>query len=525
MESLETIIILMFASVILVGVAQRFHIPYPIALILGGTAIGFIPILPTVNFDPNLILVIVLPPILYYASFGISLREFKRNWREIFSLALGLVVVTTLVIGILFKWIFPEYPWALAFAFGAIVSPPDAVSATSILKRFSIGPRLMTLLEGESLINDASALILYRLAVTALLTGVFSFSEGSIEFLKITSGGVVVGLILGVIMQLFSRRYLEPIVGVIFSFTIPYVTYIVADSLNVSGVLAVVVNGLFGSRILKTHYSSLRRILGFAAWDIFIILLNCFVFILIGLQLRTLTTNMTFDKMVTYTGFAFLIFLAMIMVRMVWVYSKSAIDYIKALKDPNASSLCPEIVREAALIGWSGMRGIVSLVAALALPLTLSDGMPLEGRNEVIFITFVVILLTLLIPGFTLPSLIRWLNIHPQSELHGLRRIRKQLAHAAEEKIHVLHDLGTINHEEFDFLMAYFHLQRKVIEISISSQKKLQPLESARLDVIKTKRKKLLELWEQDEIDDKLLNQLEHEIDLEETHTARAEIR
>jgi Na+/H+ antiporter len=525
MDSFQTFIVLMFAATILVGISQKLHIAYPIALVLAGAAIGFNPSVRAVSFDPNLILVIVLPPILYYAAFGISLREFKRNLQEILSLALGLVVFTTLVIGVIFKWIFPEFPWAIAFAFGAIVSPPDAIAATTILKRFAISTRLLTVLEGESLINDASAIVLYRLAVVALLSGTFSLSEASVHFVTTVSGGIVVGFILGYLIQSFSRRFLEPIVGVVFSFTIPYITYILADSLGFSGVLAVVVNGLMGSQVLLRHHSSLRRILGYAAWDIFIILMNCFVFILIGLQLRSLTTEMTMRQMLLYSAYAFAITCAMILVRMIWVYAKSSIHYLKAQKKPKAPTLCPQILREAALLGWSGMRGIVSLAAALALPYTLTNGMPLEGRSEVIFITFIVILLTLLIPGLTLSPLIRWLKIHQQTEHHDAHRVRKQLVVVAEETINQMHSIKQINDREYDFLTTYFNLQRNVLEITTSPHKKWQSLESARSMVIQEQRKKLVEIWERLEIDDKLLNQLEHELDLEETRMTRAELK
>jgi len=407
MDSLYTFIILMFAAALLVGIAQKIQIPYPIALVIGGTAIGFIPELHPIYFDPNLMIVVVLPPILYYASFGISFREFRSNWREIFSLALGLVFITTLVIGLIFKWIFPEFPWALAFAFGAIISPPDAIAVTAILKRFSMNSRLLTVLEGESLVNDASALVLYRLAITALLSGVFSLSDASFEFFKVVSGGVAVGLISGFIIQRFSRSYLDPVVGVVLSITIPYMTYILADSIGVSGVLAVVTNGLVGSQVILSHPAPSRRILGFLMWDIYSILLNCFVFILIGLHLKILISDMSTKDILLNVGYGILFTFVLIAIRMVWVYAKSSIQYVKTRMNPKSAKDTSEPLSEATIIGWSGMRGIVSLTAALALPLTLSNGMMLKGREEVIFITFVVILLTLLIPGLTIPSLIR----------------------------------------------------------------------------------------------------------------------
>jgi monovalent cation/hydrogen antiporter len=330
---LETIFVLLFVAVLLVGFAQSIRIPYPIALVIGGMFIGFIPNLPPMYLDPKTILFIVLPPMLYYASVGISFREFRRNWVNIFSLALGLVAFTTLVIGVLFKWMFPQYSWALAFAFGAIVSPPDAVSATAILRRFAISPRLDYLLEGESLVNDASAIVLYKIAVTALLSGTFSLMEGGIEFIREVSVGVLTGLTLGYLMQIFSRRYLEPVLGVIFSFTIPFSTYLVANLFGGSGVLAVVVTGVLGARILLMHRSSLRRVLGFANWDVLIVLLNCFVFILIGLQLRIISQTMTKEQLLLYTGYAFLTAFVMMLVRMFWVYAHAAAAYLEAQID------------------------------------------------------------------------------------------------------------------------------------------------------------------------------------------------
>lgn len=522
MHGLETIFILMFAAILLVGIAQKFHVPYPIALVLGGTAIGFIPELHPIYFDPNMLLLIVLPPILYYGAFGISFREFKQNWKQIFSLALGLVAVTTLVVGVIFKWMFPEFPWALAFAFGAIVSPPDAISATSILKRFAISSRLVTLLEGESLINDASALILYKIAVVALLSGTFSLLGGVLEFAQIVCGGILLGAILGILLQRFSRRYLEPVLGVVFSFTIPYITYIIATFIGVSGVLAVVVNGLIGARILFEHHSSLRRVLGYAVWDIFIILLNCFVFILIGLQLRSITNILTIQQIVIYTGYAALITLAMLIVRMLWVYTRTSFAYFKALRNPRASTICPEILREATVVGWSGMRGIVSLAAAIALPFTYPNGAPLEGRNETIFMTFVVILLTLLIPGFSLAALLRWLKIQPHSTHDDEENIRQELTKIAEKTLHELLTQQNISKNELDFLTAYFIAQSHIQQMAHAPENELQNMEVARLKVIQAQRKHLLEKWKQNEIDDKLLNHLENELDMLEVHIARA---
>ncbi len=525
MGSWEIIFILLFAAVLLIGIAQKIQIPYPIILVLGGTVLGFIPVLQTINLDSNVILLLFLPPILYYASFGIDFREFQKNWREIFSLALGLVVFTTLLVGILFKWMFPEFSWALCFAFGAIISPPDAIAATTILKRFAISPRLVALLEGESLINDASAIVLYKLALTALLSGTFSLMDGGKEFLQAVIGGIMVGFALGFLLQYFSKNYLSPILGVVFSFTIPYITFIIATYLEVSGVLAVVVNGLIGSRILYTHHSSLRRVLGFAAWDIFIILLNCFVFILIGLQLGAITQMLTAKQMLLYVGYALLIALSMVIARLAWVYARVAITYITALKAKKTARLAPQMIREAAIIAWSGMRGIVSLALAISLPYSLSqDGMPLEGRNEVIFITFFVILATLLVPGLSLPLLIRSLKIHSVSEKNEEKKVREQLEAAVNHKLHALLNADHINKEEYEFLRHYFHSHSRILEIAHSSEQEIKSIELARRKVIEAQRKAIFEMWKQEEINDRTLMHFENELDVIEIHIARAEL-
>lgn len=525
MENLEIIFFLLLSAVLLVGFAQKINIPYPIVLIIGGAAISFLPGNNNNYFNPNLALMIFLPPILYYSAFGISFREFHRNWKNIFSLALGLVALTTLVVGVIFKWLFPQFPWALAFAFGAIVSPPDAVAVTSILKRFSMNSRLITLLEGESLINDASAIVIYKMTMVALLTGSFSLSGGGSQFLYIVLGGIAVGFILGALSQEFSRRYLEPVLGVVFSITIPYITYIVADLLAVSGVLAVVVNGLIGARILHHHQSPLRRILGYATWDIFIMLLNCLVFILIGLQIRNIAGEMSTDQMIRYTAYALLITFAMIVVRFIWVYARAAFAYLKALKHPDASDKCPQILQEAAIVGWAGMRGIVSLAVALALPFTLPGGAPLEGRNEVVFMTFMVILFTLLIPGLTLPSLIRWLNMHPAARDGKEQKLRTELAHYAGEKISFLLETNSINQKEYRFLKSYFHSQHKALELAHVAEDELSNVELARRKIIHFQKAKLIEIWKMHEIDDGLLNHFENELDMLETHSARGELR
>lgn len=525
MNSFETLIFLMFAAILLIGVAQKLHIPYPIALVIGGAVIGFIPGITPIFFEPNLLLTVVLPPLLYYAAFWISFREFKHNLRHIFSLAIGLVIATTLVIGGIFKWIFPDLPWTLAFAFGAIVSPPDAFAATTVLRHFAISTRLLTILEGESLINDASALVLYKLAVIALLIGSFSLSEAGIEFVKVVAGGISIGIVTGFVIQIFTRRFLEPIVAVVFSFINPYVTYILADRLGVSGVLAVVVNGLIGSYLIIKYHSPLRRILGYTSWDIYIILLNCFVFILIGSHLRSITETMTTHEMILYSGYGLLITFALIVIRTLWVLIERMITHFYWPKSFIKPHTHKNVLRDAAIISWSGMRGIVSLVAALALPLMLPDGHPLIGRNMVIFLTFIVILLTLIIPAVTLPLFFHFWKIRSRPKIEMTHHTRNLLIKAAEEEINRLHSLKQLNEEERLFLINYFNAHQRIFALTSTEEKHLHHLESARIMTLKVQRDLLLNLWEREEIDDKILRLLERELDIDETLSARAQIK
>lgn len=525
MDNLEIIFFLLLIAVLLVGIAQKINVPYPLILILAGGLLSFIPGLGNIYFNPNLVLTIFLPPILYYSAFGISFREFKKNWKSIFSLALGLVALTTLVVGVIFKSLFPQFSWALCFTFGAIISPPDAVSVTAILKRFSMSTRLITLLEGESLINDASAIVIYKITLVALMTGSLSLSHGSFLFFYVVIGGIFVGLILGLLFQLFSSRYLEPVLGVVFSFTIPYVTYILADILEVSGVLAVVVNGLIGSHVLHKHHSSLRRVVGYAVWDVIVILIHCLVFILMGLQVRTIAIKLGTEQLILYSAYAFIFVFAMVVVRLIWVYGIAALAYITVIRYRNSSKKYPQLIKEASIVGWAGMRGIVSLAIALALPFTLPDGSLLEGRNEVVFITFMVILITLLIPGLTLPVLISWLKLDPVHVKDYEKTIRAELALHTQEKLKILYDEQTINQQEYRFLKSYFSSQHKVLALAHEADHGISNLELARRKIILFQRAKLVEIWKSEQIDDKLLNHLENELDMLVTHTARVELK
>ncbi len=509
MSHFQVAIFLISAAILLVGFAQKMRIPYPTALIIGGGIMGFVPGIHSFFFNPNLILVLVLPPILYYGAFWVSYHEFKKNMLEIFSLAFGLVIATTFIVAIVFKWLFPEVSWALAFVFGAIISPPDAISAVTILKRFSISPRLLAILEGESLINDASALLLYKIGVIALLSGHFSWSETSLEFIKIVMGGLLVGIVTGYVIQNFSSRFLTPVAGVMFSFAIPYIIYLFADGIGVSGVLAVVINGLILSHVFIKHPTSFRRVVSVIVWDVFIISLNCFVFILIGFQLRAALQYLTIIQMGQYTLYAFIITLVMIAIRMIWVFLMYSIHYLFIYRDVKSTAYYKEVLREGTIVGWAGMRGIISLTIVLALPIDLPGAI---DRNIIVFITFMVILFTLLIPGLSLAKIIKLLKIQYFQDTSLEQRCRDKLLKIAQREIVSSSEL---EEEEKSFLLNYFNTRNHLFSNLFSIQ--THKIERRRLEILQSQRKFLLQLYKRGEIDNKTLKILELELDSEES--------
>ncbi|MRR09519.1 Na+/H+ antiporter, partial [bacterium] len=317
---LELVLLLLLSAVALGWIARHFKFPYPIALVVGGTALGLIPKLPQFPFDPQLILVIVLPPILYQAALLTSWSDFKANIRPIGLLAIGLVIATTLAVGAALKLMVPEVPWAVAFVFGAIVSPPDAVAATSILSRLNIPRRIVTILEGESLLNDASGLVIYKFAVAAVLTGVFSLADASLQFALVAGGGIGMGLLIAWVFVAIHRRLGDPFIEVLTSLTIPYTAYIVAESFHVSGVLAVVAAGLLRGRYAPEIVSAEMRIMARSVWNLLVFMLNSLIFILIGLQMSDVIEKLNRYSFGELTALGAVVSLVAVAVRFLWVY-------------------------------------------------------------------------------------------------------------------------------------------------------------------------------------------------------------
>src|SRR5256886_1277769 len=409
MALLQVVVFLMMCAVALGWVARHFRFPYPIALVIGGAALGFVPRLPHVGFPRTFLPVLVLPPILHQAALLTSWHEFKENIRPIGLLPVGVVIGNALAVGATLKLLIPDIPWSAAFVLGAIVSPPDAAAATSILSRLNIPRNVVTVLEGESLVNDASGLVIYKFAVAAVLTGAFSLWEASIQFVAVAAGGIAIGFLIGQLF-VFIHQYLgDAFIEVLTTLAVPYVAYISAESLHVSGVLAVVAAGIVRGRYSPEIVSAEMRIIARSVWNLLVFLLNTLIFILIGVQLSGIVARLTDYSVVELFFYGTFVSAVAIFVRFAWVYPATYLPLV--LRAMLGEQVAPPREGEVFIMGWCGMRGIVSLAAARALPQTLQDGSPFPERDLIIFLTFVVIAVTLVLQGLTLKPLIRTLKV------------------------------------------------------------------------------------------------------------------
>jgi Na+/H+ antiporter len=517
MELLQVVLFLLLCAVALGWVARRANFPYPIALVIGGGALGFVPGLPQLPFDPQFILVLVLPPILYQAALLTSWRDFKANIRQIGLLAIGLVVVTTLAVGAALKLLIPDVPWAAAFALGAIVSPPDAVAATAILSRLHIPRRVVTVLEGESLVNDASGLVLYKFAVAAVLTGGFSFFDASAQFAVVSLGGIVIGIVLGLFFVTIHRHLGDPFTEVLTSLSVPFVAYILAESVHTSGVLAVVAAGLVRGRYSPEIVSAEMRILGRSMWNTFVFLLNSLIFILIGLQLSAVIARLSGHPVSELFFYGTFISAVAVAVRFAWVYPASYLPWLmkkRGERGPRPPS------GELFIMSWCGMRGIVSLAAALALPIALDNGKPFPERDLIIFLTFVVIFVTLVLQGLTVKPLISRLKIATDwTGEEERQRAQAAMGQAAIVAIDSLVEKEGIAHELAERIRAEF---AEKITLSLPADVVLTnrggAVQKLRKVAIKAERQELIRIWRENLISDEVLHRLEETLDYQESN-------
>lgn len=521
----EIILGLLLAIAALAWLASRLRVPYPILMVVGGLGISFIPHLPDLPLQPERVFLLFLPPILYFAATNTSWREFKANLRPIGSLAVGLVLFTMLAVA-LAAHLLVGMSWAPAFVLGAIVSPPDAVAATAIFRRLRVPRRIETILEGESLVNDATALVCYQFAVAAVVTGSFSPLAAAGQFIVSAAGGIGIGLIAGMLVVWIRPRIQEPAVENVVSLLTPYFAYLPADALHCSGVLAVVTAGIYISRRLGRIATAQVRLRVYAVWETTIFLLNGLVFILIGLQVsRIVRTSAPTGSMTRVLVVPVVIALVAIAARAAWVFPATYLPWrwsatVRA-RDPLPA------LSSILLIAWTQMRGVVSLAAALALPMVCSGGSTFPDRDKIIFITFGVILVTLVGQGLTLPPLIRALGISADTDETADEEVtaRYLAAVAAVERLDALAPrdgqaaavLQRLR-ATYDDQIAYY-----IRRMNPSGEDPLVACESgeqARREVIRAQREMVLRLRDQGTIGDQVLRDIERELDLEESQLA-----
>ncbi len=419
MEKFRIVIFILAVLISLSALIEKIKLPNPIFLVLAGLAIGFIPALPDLALDPDVVFLVFLPPLLYDAAFRTSWHDFKADIRPISALGISLVFFTTIAVAITAHYFIPGFSWPLAFLLGAIISPPDAVAATSIIKGLGLNRRVITILEGESLVNDASALIAYRYALAAVTTGGFIFWKAGLQFLLVAGGGILIGIFIGYVLVFAHKKInTNPTVETSLTLLTPFLSYLAAEQVHASGILAVVSTGLVVSWRSSEIFSFQTRMRTRVVWDTLIFLLNGFVFILIGLQLPGILKQLANYTLLQLIGYAILISVITILVRIMWVFTGAySAKLFKGKKDiPGTATIRQENEenwKNVLIISWTGTRGILSLAAALALPLTLYNGSAFPQRPLILFLCFVVIFITLVVQGLSLPLLVRLLGAKP----------------------------------------------------------------------------------------------------------------
>lgn len=527
-NEIEIVIGLLFVVSVLAIVANRVAVPYPILLVLCGLGIGIAPGLPKVELEPDLVFLLFLPPLLTAAAWNTSWRDFRANIRSISLLAIGLVLATTVVVAIAAHTLIPGVPWAVAFTLGAIISPPDAVAATAITQRLKVPEGIITVLEGESLVNDATGLVAYRFAVATVTMGTFSLWEAGTQFFVMAIGGVLVGLGLGWVVVWIHRQIDDSLVEITTTLLACYAVYLIAEKLHVSGVLAVVANGIYHRWYSPQVLTPATRIQAIAVWNTVVFMLNGLIFVLIGLQLPSIMAVISAQALPVpaLIGQGILISLVVIIVRILWVFPGAYLPhwFIPQLRVHEGFPVWQQV----AIVAWTGMRGVVSLAAALSLPVTLASGAPFPARDMVIFLTFCVILVTLVFQGLTLPFLIRVLKVSEQVDSDREEmEARRCAAEAALARLEELMQENTALAEADLAKWMQTQYQQRVRQycalcdaMDIGNDEQVLAFQRLQREVVSTERQTVVRLRNQGVISDTVLQRIERELDLEEARLA-----
>ncbi len=535
MENFKVIIFILAVLVSLSALIDKLKLPYPVLLVLVGLIIGFVPVLPDMALDPDVVFLLFLPPLLYDAASRTSWHDFKTNIRPISALGISLVFFTMTAVAVTAHFFIPKFGWPLAFLLGAIVSPPDAVAATGIIKGLGLNQQVITILEGESLVNDASALIAYRYALAASITGSFLFWEAGLQFLFVAGGGILIGLMVGYILIFIHKKIVNyPIVETSLTLLTPFLSYLSAEQVNTSGILAVVTTGLIIAYRSPEIFSYQTRMRTTVIWDTLIFMLNGFVFILIGLQLPGILKQLTNYTLPALIGYGLIISLVTVLVRILWVFTSSWALHLfswkkKAGTSAPAGKEQKDTWKNVLIVAWTGTRGVISLSTALALPLTFHNGKVFPERHLILFLCFVVIFVTLVVQGLSLPLLIRLLGVKPSHNMEDKEEKELQL-YLVNSTLHFIdyEYYPKLDDRIKSELKNKYELSAGKLVKEISRHKRnekeedqlpvrtLTHMQQAQIEIGRFQRELLLKLHKDGKFSDVAIRQVERDMDIDE---------
>jgi monovalent cation/hydrogen antiporter len=512
--------LLLAVGLLLLAVSQFVRIPYPIVLVIGGALIAFIPGMPKVQLNPDLVLVAVLPPLLYGGAFFTSLRDLRANMRAISFLAVGLVLVTMVAVAAVAHEFIAGVGWPEAFVLGAIVSPTDPTASSAIAERLGLPTRLISLIEGESLVNDGTALVAYRFAVAAVVTGSFSLFDASWHFVLNVVGGIAVGLAVGYLIRQLRKRLDNPPVEISVSLLSGYLGYLPAQALGVSGVLAAVTVGIYMGWHTPELTTVRTRLQGEAVWEIVFLLLNGLLFALVGLQLPTIVDAISSRSMGQLIGYAALVSAVVIGARIAWLAGTYLLARIN--RRMRMADMAPSWQAKA-VVAWSGMRGAVSLAAALALPLSTDAGDEFPDRALIIFLTFGVIFATLVLQGLTLSPLIRVLDLDDGGTAeHEEAKARIRAAEAALERLDELSVEDWVREDTAERMRGLYNFRQERFRSRYDPdgdgavEERSQSYQRLRRELLDAERTAVTDLRQQGVIGDDVMRRVVRDLDLED---------
>lgn len=516
LDTLLLIFGLLAAIVFLADLATRSKVPYAIVLLLGGILLSIIPAIPDFRLDPQIILLLFLPPLIFSAAWVTSWREFRANLVPILLLALGLVLVTVLFVALIAHLVIPGISWPVAFLLGAVVSPTDAVAAGSIIRSRGLSARVTAIIEGESLVNDATALVAYNFAVMAVATGTFSPLQASMQFVFVAAGGLLLGLALAWPVTWLHQRLSDPPNEITFGLLVPFVVYWMADFIGVSGVLATLATGIYLGRKSASFFSSTTRLQASAVWNVIVFLFNGFVFLLVGLQLVPLWRDIhQAFPLLSLLWYILAISGAVMLIRLAWIFA--VIAFLHLLHSRWQVSW-----RNSLVVGWTGMRGGVSLATALAIPVAIHVSTPFPSRDLIIFLTFGTILVTLLLQGLTLGLLINWLGLETDvTQKHEFQLARQAATYAVLARLDELAQEEWVPQEMLQRLKSFYtglqQREQKIGDLQEDAlRERLTPYQHLTQEIITVKRMTIIQMRNEGKISDAVLRELEHDFDLEE---------